>query len=472
MKNKQEKKRWPLVGHLALIMGIASLAFVAILYSALAVATGASFVSPRAVLQSARQTIAAKPDLLPSIAQTAVLALGVLTGAGAATLAYRKHRNEEEKHTRDQAADYTSRFLKAVELLGNQTDISIRTGAAYAFEQLAHESKVYRQRIVDVLCSFFRKERRREDSDPTSEEIERLISAPVRYLNGDEQAVFHVLARLNKEYDGLVINLERVDLSNINMNLDIGVFGDRNGKVKHYDSDMSLRNVVLSNSILIACQLDGVNLSGSKLTGVYLSKAQLSGADLMDADIAKAKLTGVILGCADLTRANFNQADLSGADLIFTYLMEASLMDANLTGANLRDADLSGAHLGGARFDEATLCDASLVKANLIFGSFLKAKLRRTNLQRVIFSRDDIQMGIDPVRGESGPNISGADLTDAEYNASIWNTKWDENTIFSNGQKGTSDILPSGERIKAPTPEPPDSPPSTPPEPDTAMPPV
>lgn len=58
------------------------------------------------------------------------------------------------EHERERAAD--ERFLRAVELLGHETD-QVRVGALHALAGLARSRPAYTQDVLDVICSYLRR---------------------------------------------------------------------------------------------------------------------------------------------------------------------------------------------------------------------------------------------------------------------------------------------------------------------------
>jgi membrane protein implicated in regulation of membrane protease activity len=62
--------------------------------------------------------------------------------------------SERAAHERERAAD--ERFLKAVELLGHETD-QVRVGALHALAGLARGRPEYTQDVLDVICSYLRR---------------------------------------------------------------------------------------------------------------------------------------------------------------------------------------------------------------------------------------------------------------------------------------------------------------------------
>jgi hypothetical protein len=113
--------------------------------------------------------------LLPVVSRADALKTGGLA-AGAVVALYalwlndRRRRVDEERqllenerqqlesarasHDRERAAD--DRFLRAVELLGHDTD-QVRVGALHALAGLARSHPSYTQDVLDVICSYLRR---------------------------------------------------------------------------------------------------------------------------------------------------------------------------------------------------------------------------------------------------------------------------------------------------------------------------
>jgi hypothetical protein len=62
--------------------------------------------------------------------------------------------SDRAEHDRERAAD--ERFLRAVELLGHDTD-QVRVGALHALAGLARSRPAYTQDVLDVICSYLRR---------------------------------------------------------------------------------------------------------------------------------------------------------------------------------------------------------------------------------------------------------------------------------------------------------------------------
>lgn len=113
--------------------------------------------------------------LLPAVSRADALRTGGLA-AGAVVALYalwlndRRRRVDEERqqleherqqlehdrasHERERAAD--DRFLRAVELLGHDTD-QVRVGALHALAGLTRSQPSYTQDVLDVICSYLRR---------------------------------------------------------------------------------------------------------------------------------------------------------------------------------------------------------------------------------------------------------------------------------------------------------------------------
>ena len=90
----------------------------------------------------------------------------------------------------------------------------------------------------------------------------------------------------------------------------------------------------------VRADLRGANLSYADPRGANLSYADLRGANLKRADLSYADLSYADLCYADLSGANLKRADLSYADLSYADLSYADLSGANLKRADLSYADL------------------------------------------------------------------------------------------------------------------------------------
>ncbi len=88
--------------------------------------------------------------------KTGGLAGGAVVALYALWLNDRRRRTDEARHEleSDKAAD--ERFMRSVELLGNEAD-QVRVGALHALAWLADSTPRYKQTVLDVLCAYLRR---------------------------------------------------------------------------------------------------------------------------------------------------------------------------------------------------------------------------------------------------------------------------------------------------------------------------
>ena len=249
----KKPKFWNIAMHLTIVMCISFASFVIIFCVLLRFMSGVPFLFSVDWLERALNKISNEGKSITDIMQVSIPTLGIITGAGAAVLAYRKQVIDEMQHViteRKQAIDekqhVTDRFIKAVELLNSQEG-AIVTGAAYTLEGLAHDSPIDRVKVVEVLCSYFRNKKQYREPEP-KDKIVVITEEPIeekakngedkrqKYLDTHLEAVLFVLARLNKTYEDVRLNLSRIDIRTIKLNFD--------------NSTMSLRNAKLDESHL------------------------------------------------------------------------------------------------------------------------------------------------------------------------------------------------------------------------------
>ncbi len=229
----------------------------------------------------------------------------------------------------------TDRFSKAIELLGNKDDISVRVGAIFALERIAKDSPKDHWTIMEILTSYIRKYSSQQSSSNVEKNPEEI---PI-----DIQVAITVIGRRDVKKD----NDKRLNLQNVYL-------------IKTNLSDANLSVADLSDANLSDANLSSADLSVADLSDANLSSANLISANLISANLSSANLISANLNGADLRGANLSGANLSGANL-----SDANLSDANLSDANLSDADLNGANLNGANLSGANLIGVNLIRANL-----------------------------------------------------------------------------------------------------------
>ncbi|NEQ41233.1 MAG: pentapeptide repeat-containing protein [Okeania sp. SIO3I5] len=295
--------------------------------------------------------------------------LATISAGGGLILTYIDNREDRKlaRENRQLAEErlITDRFSKAIELLGNKDDISVRVGAIFALERIAKDSEKDHWTIMEILTSYIRKYSSQQSSSNVEKNPEEI---PI-----DIQVAITVIGRRDVEkHNDKILNLEKsylkkadlsgADISNANL------FGADISNANLFGADISnanLSNADLSNANLFGADISNANLSNADLSNANLSNADLSnanlfGADIRDAFLIYANLFGADLSGADLRYAFLRDADLSGADLRYAFLGDADLSGANLSGANLSGANLSGANLSGANLSDADLSGANL----------------------------------------------------------------------------------------------------------------
>lgn len=190
-------------------------------------------------------------------------------------------------------------------------------------------------------------------------------------------------------------------------------------------SKRDLRGEVFVRSDLTGATFADSDMTGADFRGADLTRADLTGATFTEADLSRCTLTkAVAVGVkaprvnlidADLGEADFTGADLEDARMEQTRMVKAKLGKASLAGADLRFADLSKSDLRDANLTGADLSMATmkLVKGdgvNLTEVLFDMAQITKCRLQGAVLRKARSSLG-----SLSGSNLTGADLTDCEF---------------------------------------------------------
>lgn len=216
--------------------------------------------------------------------------------------------------------ELTERYIKAVELLGHDNEMSI-VGGIYALERLAGDSPDDRPTIVEVLAAYVR-----HRAGLSTPQVDREVVAPVR-------AAMSVLGRIAPPPPAELEALEAL----IPASRQAFVDGLRDSAATPDLRWVNLRHL---------------DLPGADLRGANLSRADLTEANLIGADLRFARLEG-----ADLSRAHLNHAKLMGARLANAYLNDADLTEAILgpCESQIEAVDLRGTHFDGTHLEIADL---------------------------------------------------------------------------------------------------------------------
>ncbi len=222
---------------------------------------------------------------------------------------------------RGQVAD---RFAKAIEQLGNRSQLDLRVGAVYSLEAVARESAEWHWPTMEVLTAFIRQ----YSSWPDGEAA--LTDPPS--VPADIQAALTVIGQRKREQDQGFLDLRGVDIRSADL------AGARLQKADLRGAHLEMATLSAQSRV---AYLQEANLSWAHLEGANASGAVLTRADLRSAHLEGAHLPAAWLDCADLGDAHLQRADLRFAHL----------EGANLFGAHMEDADLERAFLHGANHD-------------------------------------------------------------------------------------------------------------------------
>jgi hypothetical protein len=203
----------------------------------------------------------------------ALIALGALiVGSIRALSAHRQARAANEQARIAEQGQFTERFSRAAEQLGNPA-LPVRLGGIYALWRLAEDSSVRDLKsVIDILCAFVRDpphpDPLRETPDPDGSVADAVVELLAETPPGpDVQAILDLIGARDAPYRARLPGGHRLDLSGAN---------------------------------LTQAQLRGADLTGANLTRADLTNADLTNADLMRANITRTDLTGANLADANL----------------------------------------------------------------------------------------------------------------------------------------------------------------------------
>ena len=239
-------------------------------------------------------------------------------------LAMEKAANAQARATEEQAkanrnveqGQRQERLKNAIEHLGHMSS-SVRLGGASELFQLAQDTPVLRQTILNILCAHVRQ--------ITSEDIyrEKYRSKP----SGEIQSLLLLLFVQDHEiFKGFQPDLQGSFLNGADL---------RNAHLEK----ANLEGVLLIGANLLHVNLQGATLLNANLRGSLAPEADLSGAKLIGSNLQKTLLHKSLLRGAIIIAAKMHLADLR----------EVQLQGAVIEGAQLQNTRLAGAELRGIR---------------------------------------------------------------------------------------------------------------------------
>ena len=143
-----------IIGAVAITGGIVVFALSSRLIATMLLAFGALAVVTGWLLPEASRADALKTGGLAAGSVVALYALWLNDRRRRVDEDRQQLENERAAHDRERAAD--DRFLRAVEMLGHETD-QARVGALHALAGLARARPSYTQDVLDVICSYLRR---------------------------------------------------------------------------------------------------------------------------------------------------------------------------------------------------------------------------------------------------------------------------------------------------------------------------
>ena len=157
---------------------------------------------------------------------------------------------------------------------------------------------------------------------------EQLLKNPQKQIDDYQNFITMVMKTVSKNAESNRINLERLDLTRINL-IETGAHlpGSNLKETGAHLPESNLKEASLKEIDF----LEGVYLSGVDLSGMNLEEANLTGANLWKANLEGVNLEGANLKGINLKGVQLNQFDLNNPDII-KMLSEANLEEADWSG--------------------------------------------------------------------------------------------------------------------------------------------
>jgi len=261
----------------------------------------------------------------------------------AALLALIKLRHAQQDLDIKRKTEFTTRYLKAAELLGSMSDsaagklpnLEARLGVIFMLDSLAIESPEDRSPIMHVLAKYVVVSAGKLSfSPPAGSSSPGEPSTPIK-VRVDVQAAMEALARPVRKLSAA--QRPRLDLRKTTLNW------------LELPAKSCLEGALLDNALLEGAQLEHVVMRGAELQFANLRHAKLAGADLRDASLVGA----------DLEDADLSDANVAGAKF-YDEAYPRSERENGLTPEMLRKARNWESALLSPEFREATLRPSEL----------------------------------------------------------------------------------------------------------------
>ena len=185
----------------------------------------------------------------------------------------------------------------------------------------------------DMTTSYLLLDGERERGSVSEDNLEKqieeqLLKNPQKQIDDYQNFITMVMKTVSKNAESNRINLERLDLTRINL-IETGAHlpGSNLKETGAHLPESNLKEASLKEIDF----LEGVYLSGVDLSGMNLEEANLTGANLWKANLEGVNLEGANLKGINLKGVQLNQFDLNNPDII-KMLSEANLEEADWSG--------------------------------------------------------------------------------------------------------------------------------------------
>src|SRR6202035_3892619 len=212
----------------------------------------------------------------------------------------------------------TERFSKGIEQLGRsgKDAVDLRLGGIYALEQIARESAIWHNPVIEVLAAFVRVHASGKpdpDGPTVAEQVKNIWAMPKgdrwQVIPVDLAAALGVLARRDRSKDAQkLLDLIRADFRRTEFPVGLNLHG-----TNFEDARMQFGRFAYAN--LRECFFLATDLRGAFLRHADLRGASFFQAKLMGADFEQSRLDGAEIEASDLTATNLTMDQLKVAKI-------------------------------------------------------------------------------------------------------------------------------------------------------------